>query len=835
MSMGFGSAGGSWTDRYACIHGHFYQPPRENPWLEAIELQDSAYPYHDWNERITAECYAPNGASRILDADGKITSIVNNYSRISFNFGPTLLAWMEEKSPAVYESILAADRESGERFSGHGSAMAQAYNHIILPLAAGRDKKTQVLWGIRDFQHRFHRKPEGLWLPETAVDLESLEILAAAGIKFTVLSPYQASQVRPIGGRSWRDVSGGGIDPSTAYRISLPNRRSIAVFFYDGPISRAIAFEDLLSRGENLAHRLCSAFSEERERTQLVHIATDGETYGHHKAHGDMALAYALERIEVSGSVRLTNYAEFLEKNPPAHEARIFERSSWSCVHGVERWAADCGCNSGMRPGWRQGWRGPLREALDWLRDELAREFDRQGDGLFQNPWTARDEYISVVLDRSPESVDRFLTAHASRRLAPEEQVRALKLMELQRHAMLMYTSCGWFFDELSGIETVQILQYAARALQLSEELSGKPLEEEFVSRLEQAKSNLPEHRDGKLIYEKFVKPAIVDLHKVGAHYAISSLFEDFAERSRIYAFDVDREDFYSGHEGRGRIALGRAKIASHLTRESSTVSFGALHLGDQNISGGIREYQGEEAYEALTAEIKELFGRGDVPELVRAVDRNFGAGAYSLRSLFRDEQRKIVNLIMENALQEAESLYRNFYSHYSTLARFVRELEIPLPHRFLMAVDFTLHEDLLAALSAAEPDAKRVEALLDQLRRLGIPLDNVTLEFAFRKTVERAATEYEADPFDAERVKRFHDVVSLSPSLPFPTNLWTAQNTYHRARRAYLRALEGPAAPAQSEAFRLALDALGAKLGFQIEVLAATGAGGDASALPQL
>jgi alpha-amylase/alpha-mannosidase (GH57 family) len=809
-------------DRYVCIHGHFYQPPRENPWLEAIELQDSAYPYHDWNERITAECYAPNSASRILNAGNQITSIVNNYCRISFNFGPTLLGWMEQHSRGVYEAVLAADRESAKLFSGHGSAMAQAYNHAILPLANLRDKVTQVHWGVRDFEHRFRRAPEGLWLPETAVDLETLEVLAAAGIKFTVLSPYQASHVRRLGGRSWKDVSGGRIDPSRAYRVQLPSRRSISVFFYDGPISRAIAFEGLLDRGENLANRLCAAFSDSREGPQLVHIATDGETYGHHRRHGDMALAYALDCMERTKGARLTNYAEFLELHPPAHEVRVFERSSWSCAHGVERWKADCGCNSGMRREWHQRWRAPLRDSLHWLRDELAVRFSQYGAELFTDPWKARDGYISVVLDRSRESVDTFLEAHSTHRLTPPEQVRALKLMELQRHAMLMMTSCGWFFDELSGIETVQVMQYAARASQLGRDVFGVDLEDAFLDRLQLAESNLPEHGNGKAIYEKFVKPAIVSLHKVGAHYAISSLFERFAPSSRIYAFDVDREDFQLCDQGNARLALGRAAITSCITRESTRLSFGVLHMGDQNVSGGVRDYGGPEAYAALVAEVRGIFECGDVPNLVRAVDRNFGVGTYSLRLLFRDQQRKIIGLIMDKALAQAASLYRGFYSQYSTLARFLAELGIPVPARFQMAVDFTLHEDLLEALSADGPDAERVQALVEQMRRTGILLDHITLEFALRRTIERAAGQFRMDPYDPDRMRRFHDVVGLPKVLPFPVNLWAAQNDYHLARKSALGSQQPNGTADATSQWRRALDELGTELGFQISPHAA-------------
>ncbi|MGH9674513.1 MAG: DUF3536 domain-containing protein, partial [Bryobacteraceae bacterium] len=441
-------------ERYVCIHGHFYQPPRENPWLEAIELQDSAYPYHDWNERITAECYAPNGASRILDSEDRIRRIVNNYSKISFNFGPTLLAWIGQECPLLYQSILAADRESSERFSGHGSAMAQVYNHMILPLANARDKRTQVLWGIRDFEHRFRRRPEGLWLAETAVDLETLDLLAEMGIRFTILSPHQASRVRAAGGRAWKDVSGGRIDPTTAYRIRLPSRRSLALFFYDGPISKAAAFENLLDRGDHLAQRLCTVFSDTRTWPQLAHIATDGETYGHHRRHADMALAYALHHLEANSLATLTNYGEFLEKHQPTQEVQILEKSSWSCIHGVERWKSNCGCTSGTHTGWHQNWRAPLREALDWLRDRLAERFEQEAPAILRKPWQARNAYIEVILDRSPETIGRFFDCHSSRPLRPEERMRALKMLELQRHAMLMYTSCGWFFDELSGIET---------------------------------------------------------------------------------------------------------------------------------------------------------------------------------------------------------------------------------------------------------------------------------------------------------------------------------------------------------------------------------------------
>lgn len=775
------------VERYICIHGHFYQPPRENPWLEAVEIQDSSYPYHDWNERITAECYAPNSASRILDEQDRISSIVNNYSRISFNFGPTLLSWLAEKSPKVHEAILAADKESQEHFSGHGSAMAQAYNHIIMPLANRRDKETQIIWGLQDFESRFGRKPEGMWLAETAVDLETLDLLVQYGLKFTVLSPYQAHSARRIGRSRWRDVSDGSIDPSMAYRIALPSGRTLALFFYDGPISRAVAFERLLDKGEYLADRLAQAFSDERDWPQLVHIATDGETYGHHHKHGEMALSYALDHIESSGHAKLTNYGEYLERHPPLREARIKENTSWSCVHGVERWRSNCGCNSGQHSGWNQEWRAPLRESLNWLRDELAPRFEKRAGELLSDCWGARNRYVRLILDRTPATIDAFLDKEQSHALGDSERIDALKLLEMQRHAMLMFTSCGWFFDELSGIETVQVIQYAGRALQLSRQLFGDELEQEFLNRLERAKSNIPEHSDGKRIFEDFVKPAIVDLEKVGAHYAISSLFQNYPNQARVYCFDVGRQDFRLLSAGKLRLALGRALVQSQIVRDSETISYGVLHLGEHNVSGGVREFRGDSPYSQLCNEITETFGRGDLSEILRVVDRHFGSTSYTLKLLFRDEQRRILRLILNPALAEAEASYKQIFEHYAPMMRFMADLNIPRPRRFQMAAEFTLNSELRRELEAELPDRDRIRARLEEAKLTGITLDAQTLEFAARGTIERVAARWFEQPEDVALLRDFEEVVGLAGSLPFQVNLWAAQNLYFRAlQKAY-------------------------------------------------
>ncbi len=762
--------------KYICIHGHFYQPPRENPWLEVVELQDSAYPYHDWNARITAECYGPNAWSRILNSEGRIVKIVDNYARISFNFGPTLLAWLAEQEPAVYQAILAADRESQVRFGGHGSAMAQAYNHIIMPLANSRDKRTQVIWGIRDFEARFGRTPVGMWLPETAVDLETLDILAEHGIAFTILAPHQAKRVKPREGGDWQDVSDGRVDTTRPYLVSLPSGRSIVVFFYNGPISREIAFGDLLNSGERFAQRLLAA-AWDAKGEPLIHVATDGETYGHHHRFGDMALAFALERIESSSDVALTNYAAYLAQHPPDWEAEIQEFTSWSCAHGVERWRSNCGCNTGMHPGWTQEWRAPLREALDWLRDTLAPLYERMGSELFTDPWAARDDYISVILDRAQDNVTRFLERWQRRALEPDERVTALKLLELQRHALLMYTSCGWFFDEISGIETVQVLQYAGRAIQLAEELFGDRFEEQFLAILEKAPSNIPEIGNGRVAYERFVLPARVDLPKVAAHYAVSALFEGYPESVSVACYQVDRLALDVQEAGRAHLLTGQIQVRSLITEESAVFNVAALHLGDHNVISGVRGDHDERAYQELVNALTESFARADIPETIRALDEHFRPATYSLRTLFRDEQRKILDLILESTLQEAEGMYRHLYEDSQPLMRFLADLGVPIPPAFQTAARFTVNADLRREIESPQPDFERIDRLFGEAETWHLDLDQHGLAYALQRALERAAERWRVTPEDRELLGLLTGLSSVAPRLKEPVNTWLVQN----------------------------------------------------------
>ena len=765
--------------RFICIHGHFYQPPRENPWLEAIELQDSAAPYHDWNARITAECYAPNSVSRILDEQNRIVKLVNNYARMSFNFGPTLLYWLADKSPAVYDAILAADRESIEKFSGHGSAIAQPYNHMIMPLANRRDRITQIVWGIRDFETRFERKPEGMWLPETAVDLETLELLADFGIQFTILAPHQAARTRRIGQSEWLKVEHGGIDTNRAYRQRLPSGKSLALFFYNGPIARAVAFEGLLSHGERFIERLYGAFSQQHEQEQLVHIATDGESYGHHHRFGDMALAYALDRIEADPQTALTNYGEFLARQPPSYEVEIVEKSSWSCAHGIDRWWSNCGCNTGGNPSWNQQWRTPLRNTLDWLRDTVAPQWEHHSGQLLKDPWAARDAYIDVVNDRSAKNVENFFACHALRPLEAHDQSTALKLLEMQRHAMLMYTSCGWFFDDIAGIEAVQILQFAGRAVQLAQTLFGDSLENQFLHRLSAARSNLSEQSNGAEIYERRVQPAKVDWEKLAAHYAVNSLFEEFPKQTIIYCYDVASLHRQVFPIGRTKLAFGQIELRSTVTRDSKRLHYGALHFGDQNVNGGVIELPDDQSYRETIEETVDRFNRADLTGVIRVMARRFGDSNYSLQSLFRDEQRKTLETILQTDLAEAEVLYRQIYERRAPIMRFLTGLNIPLPKGFAAAAEVVLNSDLRRGLAKPVIDAPQVIKTIDTAKIEGVTLDSGTLEFAFRHSLEHAASRFAAEP-TLSTLGDFHNAADLLQYLPFPVDLWTVQNVFY-------------------------------------------------------
>jgi alpha-amylase/alpha-mannosidase (GH57 family) len=797
-------------DRYICIHGHFYQPPRENPWLEKVETQPSAAPYHDWNDRITAECYAPNGAARIVNLENEIIRIMNNYSRISFNFGPTLLSWLETEAPRVYRAILEADHRSQKRFGGHGSAMAQAYNHMILPLANRRDKITQILWGIADFQSRFGRAPEGMWLPETAVDNESLDLMAEHGLKFVVLAPSQCRRVRPLesGGKSadagtaWRDTPHDSVATTRAYQVSLPSGRSIAAFFYNGACSRAIAFEGLLNKGEMFYDRLMDAFDAKSEEAQLVHVATDGESYGHHHRYGDMALAWMLEHVEQTGQARLTNYGEFLEKFPPEWEAEVEENTSWSCAHGVERWRSNCGCNT--HPGWSQQWRAPLREGLDWLRDSVAAYAQRAALSMGFDLDRARNGYIRVILDRNQQpsgetstAASGFFAEFIPQARTPELRQAALKLMEMERHALLMYTSCGWFFDEISGIETVQIIAYASRVLQLAAELFGPDaaeLEEEFIQRLAEAQSNLPEEANGGQVYRKYIAPMKVGLEQVAAHYAISSIFTSYPDDAAIFCYRVRREAYEMYNSGRARLIIGRGFVTSKVTEESEMVVFAVLHLGDHNLTAAVKRWNNalEPTYAPLCDALQAAMTRADIAEVIRVIDRQFAgtsasgelhpARTYSLTSLFQDEQRRILGLILKSTLNEVEAGISAIYETQASLLHFLSQSQLPKPQALLLAANFAVNAGLRHALESNPIDAAQLRALLEVARTDKIELDRQELSFLAGMRMKQSMVEVLNHMGSTEPLEDALMLARMLALFPFETRIWHAQNIWNEA-----------------------------------------------------
>jgi alpha-amylase/alpha-mannosidase (GH57 family) len=838
------------AERTICIHGHFYQPPRENPWLETVEAQESAAPWHDWNDRITAECYAPNGAARIVNHQNEIIRILNNYARMSFNFGPTLLSWLEQNAPRVHEAIVHADGRSQRRYSGHGSAMAQVYNHLIMPLASTRDRITQIRWGIADFRSRFGREPEGMWLPETAVDSESLDLLAQHGIRFVLLAPHQCARIRSLATLSpapkatasakdpkepaepaWNETPNASVDTTRPYLVRLKEGRTIAVFFYDGPRSRAIAFEGLLNSGEGFAQRLISGFKPESADAQIVHVATDGESYGHHHRYGEMALAWVLHSLQNHGpnpdpdSPHLTNYGEFLEKHPPRFEAQIVENTSWSCAHGIERWRSDCGCSSG-RPGWNQKWRTPLREALDALRDAVAPLYHEAAVRLFKDPDAARNDYISVVLDRSRTSREAFFASHALYELNEEERTRALMLMELQRHSMLMYTSCGWFFDDISGIETVQVIAYAGRVLQLAAELFGKraaTLEKKFVDRLAAAKSNLPEQKDGATVYNRYIRSMQVGLEQVAAHYAISSIFTSYPDEADIFCYSVRRLAYDSFMSGRVRLAVGQALICSKITEAAETVAFAVLHFGDQNITAVVKRFDPAQSadYDQFVEEAKAAVNLADFPAVVRCFDRHFGAQTYSLRSLFRDEQKRILEILLTTTLQEVESSLSAIYENQASLLHFLSQSKLPRPEALTVAATFAINAGLRRALEAEPIDAIQARTWLGLAKSDQVTLDKQLLGYIVDQKMKRVMLGLHDHPEDVRCVEDALLVARTLAELPFDVNLWQAQNLWYDTYRYHRD--KPPSAEWQEK-----MKELGSQLHIAVESIVAEEANGN-------
>ncbi|GHS96603.1 glycoside hydrolase [Synergistales bacterium] len=754
-----------------------------------MERQETAAPWHDWNDRVAAECYSRNSASRILDSHGDIRKICNNYSMMSFNMGPTLLSWMKEKSPRCYKGIVDADALSMKRFGGHGSAIAQVYNHMIMPLSNSRDKRTQVKWGMADFKSHFGRLPEGMWLAETAVDTDTLEALAESGVKYTILAPKQASEIRKLSDNSsaWQDVKWEKVDTSRAYRCELPSGKSIAIFFYDGSLSHAIAFEGLLNDGKYFAGRLIDA-KPETGYAVLSNVATDGESYGHHHDHGDMALSYCLEAIENRRDAQLTIYGQFLEENPPQYLVRIVENSSWSCAHGVERWRSDCGCSAGT-PGYNQKWRAPLREALDWLRDKLIAQFEYMGAKYLKDPWEARDDYIEVILNRSRPFVDSWIASHAGRDLTGEEKTEVLKLMESQRCAMLMYTSCGWFFDEISGLEGTQILRYAARAISLMRELNGLDFEITFTRLLEKAPSNVREYVNGKKIYETLVKPSSVFLASIAAHYGIIALFPEFApliERD-LWCFDRETKtvinDSFEEHGSKNTFAAGTIRLVSEITWEEKTYAFAARHKGEISMICGVSPLTEKDSpmKTLLTKpdELRKMLQSSNTEQLTDFFDRDL----FSMRHVLGDAQKILLDSLLKDDTTRIEAGLREIVHDYDRLFKYLATMSVKPPSIIVASAAIVLNSDIVKCLSADVPNTEDLRRHLNRAKEWGVALDNERIGFTVTDWLMKQLRVICAHPTNQAEMSRVSDILELFINdFKWRLSLYEAQNIYNAA-----------------------------------------------------
>jgi alpha-amylase/alpha-mannosidase (GH57 family) len=747
---------------YVTLHGHFYQPPRENPYIGAIERQPSAAPFHNWNERICHECYRPNAFARIFNDAGEVVEIVNNYEYLSFNIGPTLMSWLEQYDSEVYQRILEADRNSCLRLNGHGNAIAQVYNHIILPLANHSDKVTQIRWGKADFKARFNRETEGMWLAEAAVDYATLEVLIAEGIKFIVLAPSQVQRCRPIAPEAdphgmdypWEDVGGGQIDPTRPYRCFLAggdrSRDYIDIFVYDGPISRGMGFEDVLNSSEQFASRVGQAVRHDRDKAQLIAIATDGETFGHHKHHTEKSLAYAFRHVLPQRGWTITNFAHFLSLHPPTWEVEIKPVTAWSCAHGVDRWQDDCGCG-GEGSVWHQKWRQPLRDSLDWLRDQLAQIYTELGEMLFCDPWAARNNYIDVLLapgnSLTAEAREQFLAQHQRHPLSLSEQVDALRLLELQRYALLMYTSCGWFFEELSRPEGVQILRYAAKAIALAAELSGTNLEPVFIEHLAHAPSNVEQFGDGAGVYRQLVLPSQVTLHQVVANYAMTSLFRAYPEESRTYSYQTLQSDYETHRMGNLNLAIGHLHLTADVTGETVQVIFAVLHMGGWDFHCVIQPFTGRPYYTALKQALFEQLQKTSVPHLVLVMNQYFGDRYYGIQNLFAEDRHQLLDMLSQTTLMRLAQMYTQVYrDNYGLLTAYCHDdLEAPQELRVAaqVALSHRATQTIQSLLSspetlATEPNYRvqltELAAIATEVQHLGCHLSLEVMEKPMNK-----------------------------------------------------------------------------------------------------
>lgn len=765
--------------RYLIIHGHFYQPPRENPWTGGIERQKSAAPFHDWNERIASQCYSPNCRSRRVDEYGRITKLVNNYCFISFNFGPTLLSWLEEKHPDAYEKIIEADRISASRLGGHGNALAQAYNHIIMPLAGRRDQETQIRWGVHDFVRRFGREPEGIWLPETAINETTLDILIDFGFGFIVISPSQAQSVRPLDrSAGWKDVSGGTIRTGFPYRCFKRQKKSgkgrdrcIDIFFYDAPLSTDVSFNHLLRNGDNFADAIEAAFP--RSGSDLVVIATDGEIYGHHEPFADMALSYLIDRASPSRGLEMTNFGTYLDGHEPQWEVRLKpgphgEGTSWSCAHGVGRWKEDCGCRVTGDPSWNQKWRTPLRKGLEELGEALARIYEEEGSILLRNPWRARDGYIALIEEKSPEAAKAFVSEHASRPLSASETSRALALLESQHNALLMFTSCGWFFNDISGIETIQLLKYAARAAELAGAEHTQKLEKRLVGELETARSNRPDKGSGMDLYRNDALGSAKSASFLTAQFAISSYLYGREDTSDIFGYRIRHSAEDRAEMGDDSVLLGAVEITDPYTLDAKSRNYMLLVENPAGFKCFVGSPSARSSYGGMKEHLLPIAGAGDKNGLLQAAAEHIAGKCYTLKDMLPEDRERTLELLASNRLDELLERFKKLYLENRDLLHILHESSVNPPPGLLAPAQTVLTKMLADEVEhwkrTLDPGGlKGIKKIIAEEDFCGVPTDKSSAAESFSALVLEKLGELgekiEADT--AESLLRFAELSS--------------------------------------------------------------------------
>ncbi len=785
--------------KYLTIHGHFYQPPREDPWTGRIEVQPSAWPARDWNARIYAECYGPNAWSRVLNERGQIESIVDNYEYYSFNIGPTLMSWIRRFEPEAYARIREADRLSVERL-GHGNAIAQVYNHVIMPLASARDRETQLKWGIADFEEHFGRRPEAVWLAETAINMDVVVDLVREGIKYVILAPGQAARVRPLVDSGtlppWTDVSPATLDVTKPYRVFPRDEHGeplcdghLDVFFYNGALSSAVSFEHLLRSGETFAGRIEGTYRPDAG-PELCSVVTDGESYGHHEPFGDMCAAYLFSKELPRRGIEVVNFGWYLEHFPPKDEVELAnargEGSAWSCAHGVGRWCRDCGCQTGAAEGWNQKWRAPLRDGLNALKARLDEIFESEASRLSAtDPWELRNDYVSVLVDeifpeRLAASSAAFLKRHLKKGLKPAaDGAKLLRLLESQKYAMYAFTSCGWFFNDIEGIEPVQNLRYARRAIEMAggEELRGE-LEELLLGRLREAVSNA-HGLTGEQVYRDLALPGM----PAGWRLAASALLDpvrpdDFVEKE-VHGLKFEAE--CERHDRHFR--LWNCRIAD--VRELVDERFRAVTLRDSFREECLVVFPGAEGEVAFPKA---------PPRLLRDVHGLFPGGhLVRLADAFPSDLQVLADRLAHDSFGEIVEEFRDFGERHNLLfglldqkmVRVAEHVREPLVLSIVADVQNILKK---FATGFSERDIEDLRALHDRAEEAGAPLwgDWIKDEYGAQLAELVAATRLDSPPGEIQKVLNLIVAAELG-GVPLDRNLLEriAWKLYPRWREA--------------------------------------------------